>query len=62
MGRLELEFPRARRSRSVGLRPSAFIDAGSPVERSCSRRLTDIVGRHAAGRRPEQPPVQDFEG
>ena len=42
MGRLELEFPTSSAMRSLGLRPSAFIDAGSlwnikePI-------LTDIV-------------------
>jgi len=53
MGRLELEFPTNSTLRSVGLRPSAFIDVGSlwsitkplltDIVASCFRAATDTV-------------------
>jgi outer membrane protein insertion porin family len=42
MGRLELEFPTSSALRSVGLRPSAFIDAGS-LWSLTKPILTDVV-------------------
>jgi outer membrane protein insertion porin family len=42
MGRLELEFPVSSSLRSMGLRPSAFVDVGS-VWSLTSPRLTDVV-------------------
>ena len=42
MGRLELEFPTSSGLRSVGLRPSAFIDVGS-LFNVTKPILTDIV-------------------
>ena len=54
MGRLELEFPVTSAMRSLGLRPSAFIDAGSlwnikePI-------LTDIVDVCIPNERNRQP-------
>jgi len=43
MGRLELEFPTSSGLRSVGLRPSAFIDVGSLWDVT-TPNLTDIPG------------------
>ncbi|WP_395000290.1 outer membrane protein assembly factor BamA [Sphingomonas sp.] len=43
MGRLELEIPLGAGARSLGLRPSAFVDAGS-VWSLTRPRLTNIVG------------------
>jgi outer membrane protein insertion porin family len=43
MGRLELEFPTNSALRSVGLRPSAFVDAGSLFQLT-RPILTDIPG------------------
>ena len=43
MGRLELEFPTSSGLKSVGLRPSAFIDVGS-VWDITTPNLTDIPG------------------
>ena len=43
MGRLELEFPTSSGLKSVGLRPSAFIDVGS-VWHITTPNLTDIPG------------------
>lgn len=42
MGRLELEFPTGPALRSAGLRPSAYVDAGS-LFNITSPRLTDVV-------------------
>jgi outer membrane protein insertion porin family len=42
MGRLELEFPTSSGLRSVGLRPSAFIDVGS-LWNITKPQLTDVV-------------------
>ena len=54
MGRLELEIPVSSGIRNLGLRPSAFIDAGSVwglrtpelanIPGSCSRTVTDAAG------------------
>ena len=43
MGRLELEFPTSASIRSLGLRPSAFVDVGS-VWKLTQPRLTDLPG------------------
>ena len=43
MGRLELEFPTGSSLRSMGLRPSAYVDIGS-VWSLTSPELTDVVG------------------
>ena len=43
MGRLELEFPTSSGFKSLGLRPSAFIDVGSLCGASRQPILTDIV-------------------
>jgi outer membrane protein insertion porin family len=43
MGRLELEFPTSSGLKSVGLRPSAFVDVGS-VWNITTPNLTDIPG------------------
>jgi len=53
MGRLELQFPTSAGLKSLGLRPSAYIDAGSifkittppllNIVASCSRAATDTV-------------------
>jgi outer membrane protein insertion porin family len=43
MGRLELEFPTTSGLRSMGIRPSAYVDIGS-VFRLTPPELTDIVG------------------
>jgi outer membrane protein insertion porin family len=42
MGRIELEFPSSSGLRSIGLRPSAFIDVGS-LWSITKPRLTDVV-------------------
>ncbi len=43
MGRLELEFPTSSTLRGLGLRPSAFVDAGS-LWSLTSPKLNDILG------------------
>jgi outer membrane protein insertion porin family len=42
MGRIELEFPSGSALRSAGLRPSAYIDAGS-LFNITAPKLTDVV-------------------
>src|SRR5436190_7773133 len=42
MGRLELEFPTSSGLRSVGLRPSAFVDVGSLWDLT-TPILTDVI-------------------
>jgi outer membrane protein insertion porin family len=53
MGRLELEFPTSSTLRSVGLRPSAFIDVGSLFSLK-QPDLIDIVKTCSAANLPNQ--------
>ena len=53
MGRLELEFPISSTLRSLGLRPSAFVDAGSLFKLK-QPELTDIRKSCSAAGQPTQ--------